>query len=153
MSSRQSSSLIIALRTPSQPALVDIWNKRIIDLPKVSKLNTLSRPAVCLTFMKKDMPKMAKMNMIKNKRRQMLNRAGIDMAKANNRVRIPRAPFTKRRTRPILATRTTRSKVGDTKYFSIKSLKTIPERVKKKEFENKSIFMVEGHLNPGPQGW
>ena len=78
--------MIIALRTPSQPALVDIWNKRIIDLPKVSKLNTLSRPAVCLTFMKKDMPKMANMNMIKNKRRQMLNRAGIDMAKANNRV-------------------------------------------------------------------
>ena len=137
LSSRQSSSFMIALRTPSHPALVDIWNKRIIDFPKVSKLKTLSSPAVCLTFIKKDMPKMANINMIKNRRRQMLNSAGIDMAKANKSVLIPRAPFTKRRTRPIFATRTTRSKVGDTKYFSIKSLNTMP--VKKRMLERSDI--------------
>ena len=56
----------------------------------------------------------------------MLNRAGIDIARANNNVRIPRAPFTSLRTRPILATLTTRSKVGDTKYLSIRSLSRTP---------------------------
>ena len=52
---------------------------------------------------------------------------GMDMARAKRRVRIPLAPLTKRNTRPIFATRTTRRSVGDTKYFSIKSLSTIPE--------------------------
>lgn len=67
----------------------------------------------------------------------MLNSAGNDMAKANNRVRIPRAPFTRRSTRPTLTTRTTRSRVGDTKYFSMRSFKTTPEMItKKKSFEN-----------------
>ena len=65
--------------------------------------------------MKKLIPKMAKMNMTRKRRRQMLKRAGMDMASANNNVRMPRAPFTSLSTRPILATRTTRSNVGDTK--------------------------------------
>lgn len=57
----------------------------------------------------------------------MLNKAGSDIANANSNVRIPLAPLTSRNTRPTLATRTTRSKVGDTKYFAIKSLRTMPQ--------------------------
>lgn len=79
--------------------------------------------------MKNDIPKMAKMNITKNSSRQMLNRAGRDMANANSNVRIPLAPLTRRSTRPTLATRTTRSNVGDTKYFSIRSLSTRPGMV------------------------
>lgn len=70
---------------------------------------------------------MAKMNMTKNNRRQMLNSAGNDMASANNNVLMPFAPFTKRNTLPTFATLTTLSNVGDTKYFSIISLSTRPE--------------------------
>lgn len=56
----------------------------------------------------------------------MLNKAGKDIASANKSVRIPFAPFTNRSTLPTLATLTTRRSVGDTKYFSIKSLSTSP---------------------------
>lgn len=70
---------------------------------------------------------MAKINMTKKSSRQILNKAGNDIANANNNVRIPFAPLTRRNTRPTLATRTTRNNVGDTKYFSIKSLNTKPK--------------------------
>lgn len=66
------------------------------------------------------------MNITKKSSKQMLNNAGSDMANANNKVRIPFAPLTNRRTRPTFATRTTRNKVGDTKYFSMRSLNTKP---------------------------
>ena len=56
----------------------------------------------------------------------MLKRAGMDMARANSNVRMPLAPLTSLSTRPILATLTTLNKVGETKYFSIRSLSNIP---------------------------
>lgn len=73
------------------------------------------------------------MNITKKSSRHILNKAGMDMAKANNSVLIPLAPFTNRRTRPTFATRTTRSNVGETKYFSMISLKTRPEKQRSDE--------------------
>lgn len=79
------------------------------------------------------------------------------MAKANKSVLIPFAPFTKRNTRPTLATRTTRRSVGDTKYLEIKSLNTRPKTTEKKNnvkaktfgwvYENSNVFKSFRKLN------
>lgn len=123
------------------------WNSNIIDCPNVLKLYTSSSPLLSFTCMKNDIPNIAKINITKNSNRQILKRAGNDIAKAKRRVRIPLAPFTSRSTRPTFATLTTRSNVGDTKYFSIISLRTRPKGKRVYIYYNKFKMFYKFTIN------
>ena len=106
-------------------------------MKKVWKLCTSSKPGRIFTFLKRDMPKTAKMNMTRKSSKQMLTRAGKAMTSEKSRVRMPFAPLINLSTLPTLATLTTLSRVGETKYFSIRSLRNRPAKERRTTTKSK----------------
>lgn len=95
------------------PALVQS-GKSVIMLRKIfSKLNNSFKPASNLTNIKRFMPNIPKIKITKKSKIPMFNNAGIEMARANRRVRRPRVPFISRSTRPTLKILTTLRIVGE----------------------------------------
>ena len=82
------------------------WNRSVNVLKNVWKLCTSSKPNRNLTFLNIDIPKTAKINITRKRRRHILRRAGKAMTSENNNVRISLAPLIRRNTRPTFATRT-----------------------------------------------
>ena len=93
----------MAVNVPSHPAEVAIWKRRMNVLKKVLKLWTSLNPGLILVCLKRLMPKTAKMNMTRKRRRQMFIKAGRDMTREKSRVLIPFAPLISRRTLPTWA--------------------------------------------------
>ncbi|KAJ0060051.1 hypothetical protein NL108_002845 [Boleophthalmus pectinirostris] len=82
------------------------------------------------------------MNMMRKRRRPMLNKAGSDIIRAKRSVRMPFAPLMRRRILPIRARRITRNRVGDTKYCSMMSDSMVPEINEMHRIKDNNVFIV-----------
>ena len=112
---RKKTSFIRGSRISFQPADVMSRNNKSIELGKFSKLTISLRASLCLTCINDDIPNIENITMPKNNRTAILRSAGIETIKVIISRLIPRAALMTRRTLKIRNTRTTRSKVGETK--------------------------------------
>ena len=90
-----------------------------------------------MTVLNSDIPNTAKINMTRKRRRQMFTKAGKAITREKSRVLMPLAPLMSLRTLPTLATLTTLRRVGDTKYFSIRSLRKRPAKERRTTTKSK----------------